>query len=120
MRPNPERARLLAQRGYCAAAIVEHMNEEGREVTPQEVRAWIDYREPPQMVEYRGERVTLSSVARAENIELKTLRRRIDAGMDVEAAIHATRALAPLSVIGRHSSAASPWRKYPSCARRTA
>lgn len=115
MRPNPDRARLLAQRGYCAAAIVEHMNEEQRDVTLQEVQAWLDFRDPPQMVVFRGERVTLASIARAEGIDLKALRRRVAAGMEIEVAIGA-KAQTP-AALARKSSATSPWRRYPTVRR---
>jgi hypothetical protein len=116
VRPHPDRARLLASRGYCIAAITEHMREEGRDVADQEVRAWIDYRLPPQMVTWRGERVTVSSIARVEGIDPKAFSRRVASGMGVDEAIAMGKEPRPAAAVtARQSSAESPWRRYPSC-----
>lgn len=112
MKTNPERARQLAGRGYSAGEIAMHMNEEERDVGVAEVEAWLDYRVPPQMVTFHGQRVTLYSVALAEGMALKTLQHRLETGMSIEEAVRMPVPRAP------RPRSENPWRRYPACARR--
>ena len=87
IRLNPSRARLLKSRGYLPAEIVEHMTEEGRNVGLAEVVAWINHREPPYMVDFRGERRSLYSVCTEQERDYATILRRLQEGMELEHAL---------------------------------
>lgn len=110
-RPNPERARLLRERGYSINEITAHMCEEGRDVHPAEVTAWCNYATAPTLYELDGRRLTLSQVAKEVGVPLHLLRDRVARGMSLADAI--TRPTATPQQAAR--SAASPWRRHASC-----
>lgn len=111
MRPNPERARLLRQRGYNMAEITEAMNEEGRYVHVAEVTAWCNYATPPKLYDYEGQRMTLGQIAKAARVDRWLLESRVKAGMSIADAI--TRPAKTHAEAARMSN--SPWRTHASC-----
>ena len=111
-RPNPERARLLRQRGYSINEIVEHLNDEGRDVHPAEVKAWLEYATPPKLYEIEGKRLTLPQVAKEVGVPLHLLRDRMARGLSLMDAI--TRPTATPQQAAR--AADSPWRNQPATA----
>lgn len=110
-RPNPERARMLRQRGYSHAEVTLHMCEEGRDVHESEVIAWCNYATPPKLFEFEGQRGTLSEIARLACVNRKLLESRLTRGMSVVDAI--TRPIKNQAQAAR--TAESPWRTHASC-----
>lgn len=110
-RPNPERARMLRQRGYTLAEVTLHMCEEGRDVHQAEVIAWCNYATPPKLFDFEGARRTLAEISRLANVHPKLLEDRVARGMSVADAI--TRPVKDQAQSARIAN--SPWRTRPSC-----
>lgn len=110
-RPNPERARMLRARGYSINEITAHMCEEGRDVHPAEVTAWLNYATPPKLYELEGKRLTLAQVSKEVGVPIHLLRDRLARGLSLVDAI--TRPVASPQQAAR--AAASPWRTHASC-----
>lgn len=87
LKPNPDRARQLAERGYDAHEIVTHMREESRNVGHAEVVAWLTGREPPVMVDWKGERITLHQLCRSTGRSYSSVQTKLGRGMTLEQAL---------------------------------
>lgn len=87
MRSNPDRARQLHARGYCAFEIMCHLSEEGRRVSMLEITAWLENKNPPRMVDFRGDRITTVELARKHGMSCRVVDNRLDLGWSAEEAV---------------------------------